>query len=187
MNALRLCAKHNKPVLVASTGFSKKEESEICKLSSQIPVVLAANTSVGVNLCAKLLQIAGKLLASDYDIEIIEAHHKNKVDAPSGTALFLGKEVAKAANKDFDKVAAFDRTSHMNAREEGEIGFSVIRAGDIKGEHTVLFANDLEAVEIKHTAYDRSLFANGAMRAAKWLASCNKAGLYSMYDVLGLD
>nr|MBP8030599.1 4-hydroxy-tetrahydrodipicolinate reductase [Pseudomonadales bacterium] len=147
--------------------------------------VMAANYSVGVNLCFKLLDMAARVLGDDVDIEVYEAHHRHKVDAPSGTALRMGEVVAQALGRDLEKVAVYGREGQTGARERDTIGFATVRAGDIVGDHTVMFAADGERVEITHKASSRMSFARGAVRAAQWLQS-QPAALYDMQDVLGL-
>jgi 4-hydroxy-tetrahydrodipicolinate reductase len=152
---------------------------------AEIGIVFAPNMSVGVNLCLKLLEIAARVLGDEVDVEIIEAHHRHKVDAPSGTALRMGEVVAAALGRDLREVAVFGREGQTGPRERRTIGFETIRAGDIVGEHSVWFAADGERVEIAHKASSRMTFARGALRAAAWLAD-RGPGLYDMQDVLGL-
>ena len=151
----------------------------------EIPIVFAANFSVGVNLCLKLLDTAARVLGDDVDIEVLEAHHRHKVDAPSGTALRMGEVVANALGRDLDKVAVYGREGQTGARARETIGFATVRAGDVVGDHTVLFAADGERVEITHKASSRMTFAKGAVRAASWLQG-RSPQLYDMQDVLGL-
>lgn len=183
--ALELCRHHGKAMVIGTTGFSAEEKSIIDAAAQEIPIVLAPNMSVGVNLCLKLLDIAARVIGENTDIEIIEAHHRHKVDAPSGTALRMGEVVAEALGRDLNTCAVWGREGHTGERDPKSIGFSVIRAGDIVGEHTVMFADEGERVEITHNASSRMTFAKGAMRAAEWLAS-QPVGLYDMQDVLGL-
>jgi 4-hydroxy-tetrahydrodipicolinate reductase len=186
MNHLDYCVLHNKAMVIGTTGFSAEEKQRITDASKSIPVVLAPNMSVGGNLCFKLLATAAKVLGDSVDIEIIEAHHRHKVDAPSGTALAMGEVIAEALDRNLDDCAVYGREGHTGERDRTTIGFSTIRAGDIVGEHTVMFASEGERIEITHKASSRATFANGAVRAAKWLAG-QPAGLYSMDDVLGLN
>ncbi len=186
MNHLDYCVLHNKAMVIGTTGFSAEEKQRITDAAKSIPVVFAPNMSVGVNLCFKLLATAARVLGDSVDIEIIEAHHRHKVDAPSGTALAMGEVIAEALDRDLDKCAVYGREGNCGERDHTTIGFSTIRAGDIVGEHTVMFASEGERIEITHKASSRATFANGAVRAAKWLAK-QPAGLYSMQDVLGLD
>ena len=185
MNHLDYCVLHNKAMVIGTTGFSAEEKQKIADAAKSIPVVFAPNMSVGVNLCFKLLATAAKVLGDSVDIEIIEAHHRHKVDAPSGTALGMGEVIAEALDRNLDDCAVYGREGHTGERERATIGFSTIRAGDIVGEHTVIFASEGERIEITHKASSRATFANGAVRAAKWLAA-QSAGLYTMDDVLGL-
>jgi 4-hydroxy-tetrahydrodipicolinate reductase len=183
--ALEGCVSHGKRMVIGTTGFSAAEKARIADAAKTIPIMLAPNMSVGVNLSLKLLEIATRVIGQETDIEIIEAHHRHKVDAPSGTALRMGEVVAAAMGKELDDCAVWGRQGHTGEREPGTIGFSVIRAGDIVGDHTVMFADEGERVEIRHHASSRMTFAKGAMRAAHWLAS-QPPGLYDMQDVLGL-
>jgi 4-hydroxy-tetrahydrodipicolinate reductase len=186
MNHLDHCLKYNKAMVIGTTGFSAEEKEKIAAAATQIPVVFAPNMSVGVNLCFKLLATAAEVLGDSVDIEIIEAHHSHKVDAPSGTALGMGEVIADALGRDLKECAVYGREGHTGERDRTTIGFSTIRAGDIVGEHTVMFASEGERIEITHKASSRATFANGAVRAAKWLAQ-QPAGLYTMQDVLGLN
>lgn len=183
--ALELCRQHGKGLVIGTTGFSTEQRAAIDHAAGDISIMLAPNMSVGVNLCLKLLEIAAKVIGENTDIEIIEAHHRHKVDAPSGTALRMGEVVAEALGRDLKTCAVWGREGHTGERDPKSIGFSVIRAGDIVGEHTVMFADEGERVEITHNASSRMTFAKGAMRAATWLAD-QPAGLYDMQDVLGL-
>jgi 4-hydroxy-tetrahydrodipicolinate reductase len=185
MAALELCRQHGKRMVIGTTGFSAEERATIDRAARDIPIMLAPNMSVGVNLCLKLLEIAAKVIGDNTDIEIIEAHHRHKVDAPSGTALRMGEVVAAALGRDLNECAVWGREGHTGERDPKSIGFSVIRAGDIVGEHTVMFADEGERVEITHNASSRMTFAKGAMRAAAWLEG-KPAGFYDMQDVLGL-
>jgi 4-hydroxy-tetrahydrodipicolinate reductase len=186
MNHLDFCLQQNRAMVIGTTGFSAEEKQRITNAARQIPIVFAPNMSIGVNLCFKLLATAAEVLGDTVDIEIIEAHHRHKVDAPSGTALGMGEVIAESLGRDLDDCAIYGREGHTGERERSTIGFSTIRAGDIVGEHTVMFASAGERVEITHKASSRATFAYGAVRAAKWLAE-QSPGLYSMQDVLGLD
>ena len=186
MNHLDYCLQENKAMVIGTTGFSVEEKERIYSAVKHIPVVFAPNMSVGVNLCFKLLATAAEVLGDSVDIEIIEAHHRHKVDAPSGTALGMGEVIAQALGRNLDDCAVYGREGHTGERDRATIGFSTIRAGDIVGEHTVMFASEGERIEITHKASSRATFANGAVRAAKWLAE-QSPGLYSMQDVLGLS
>lgn len=183
---LEICRRAGKAMVIGTTGFSVEEKQLLLAAAKEIPVVFAANYSVGVNLCLKLLDTAARVLGDEVDIEIIEAHHRHKVDAPSGTALRMGEVVAKALGRDLQKVAVYGREGQTGARERETIGFATVRAGDVVGDHTVLFAAEGERVEITHKASSRMTFAKGAVRAAIWLKN-SPPGLYDMQDVLGLS
>ncbi|WP_339490317.1 4-hydroxy-tetrahydrodipicolinate reductase [Pseudomonas sp. EL_65y_Pfl2_R95] len=183
---LEICRKAGKAMIIGTTGFSVEEKQLLSEAGKQIPIVFAANFSVGVNLCLKLLDTAARVLGDEVDIEIIEAHHRHKVDAPSGTAVRMGEVVAKALGRDLEKVAVYGREGQTGARERETIGFATVRAGDVVGDHTVLFAAEGERVEITHKASSRMTFAKGAVRAALWLKD-KPADLYDMQDVLGLN
>jgi 4-hydroxy-tetrahydrodipicolinate reductase len=180
-----LCREHGKRLVVGTTGLSAEQEAWLREAARSIPVVFAPNMSVGVNLTFKLVELAARVLGDEVDIEIIEAHHRHKVDAPSGTALHLGRIVAETLGRDLETDALYGRQGHTGARERRTIGFATIRAGDIVGEHTTLFAAEGERLEITHKAGSRLTFASGAVRAAVWL-NTRDAGLYDMQDVLGL-
>jgi 4-hydroxy-tetrahydrodipicolinate reductase len=182
---LQVCARHNKAIVIGTTGFSDAEKTEMLSYQSKIPVCVAANYSTGVNLCFKLLDIAAKVLGDDYDVEIYEAHHRHKVDAPSGTALRMGEVVADALGRDLNTTAVYGREGQTGARNRDTIGFATVRGGDVVGDHTVMFMADGERVEITHKASSRHSFARGAVRAAQWLAA-QKPGLFDMQDVLDL-
>jgi 4-hydroxy-tetrahydrodipicolinate reductase len=181
----RACTLAGVPILVGTTGFDAVTRSLLERAAKDIPVLIAPNTSVGVGVVAKLVSTAALGLGPSYDVEIFEAHHRSKRDAPSGTALALGEAVAGARGRDLEEVAVYDRAGQDAPRTRGSIGFSSLRAGDIVGEHTVTFAADGERVEITHRATDRITFARGALRAAEWLIG-QPAGLYGMQHVLGL-
>ncbi|MGB0218936.1 4-hydroxy-tetrahydrodipicolinate reductase [Sinimarinibacterium flocculans] len=183
--ALPVCADAGKAMIVGTTGFSDTEKRRINDAAQRVPICMAANFSVGVNLCLKLLEEAARVLAADSDIEIVEAHHRHKVDAPSGTALAMGEAVARGAGIDLGQHAVFAREGQTGARPKGAIGFATVRGGDVVGDHTVMFLGDGERVEITHKASSRQNFARGAVRAAHWLHG-REAGLYSMREVLGL-
>ncbi|HHO59300.1 MAG TPA: 4-hydroxy-tetrahydrodipicolinate reductase [Thiotrichales bacterium] len=182
---LATCVAHNKNIIIGTTGFSDEEKAQIEAAGESIGIVFAPNMSVGVNLCFKLLDIAARVLGDSVDIEGIEAHHRHKVDAPSGTAIRMGEVVAEALGRDLKDCAVYGREGHTGERQRQTIGFETIRAGDIVGDHTVMFADVGERVEITHKASSRMTFANGAVRAADWLQNQGK-GLYDMQDVLGL-
>ncbi len=185
MQYIELCRQAGKQVIIGTTGYSEAQKAEIAKAAKDIAIVLAPNMSVGVNLSLKLLEMTAKVMGDYTDIEVIEAHHRHKVDAPSGTALRMGEVIADTLGRDLKDCAIYGREGDTGERDRKTIGFSTIRAGDIVGEHTVMFADEGERVEITHKATSRMTFANGAVRAAVWLKS-QPAGLYDMQDVLGL-
>ena len=182
---LAICRSAGRRMVIGTTGFSEAQKLEIAAAANDIGIVFAPNMSVGVNLCLKLLDMAARVLGDEVDIEVIEAHHRHKVDAPSGTALRMGEVVAAALGRDLASCAVYGREGHTGERDRRTIGFETIRAGDIVGDHTVLFAGTGERVEITHKASSRMTFANGAVRAAGWLMA-QQAGLFDMQDVLGL-
>jgi 4-hydroxy-tetrahydrodipicolinate reductase len=182
---LNSAAKTRAPMVIATTGFNANQLADIKRLSRRTPTLLSANTSLGVNVLVLLLGKAAEMLGDDYDVEIIEAHHRFKKDAPSGTALALGRSVAQALNRDLDKVGINGRKGIVGERSKKEIALLSVRAGDIVGEHTVIFGGIGERLEFIHRAHSRDTFARGAIRAARWLAK-RKPGLYGMRDVLGL-
>ena len=179
-------SEHGLAMVVGTTGFDASQQQELDRLLANAPVVIAANYSVGVNLALSLIQQAAQVLNAEYDAEIYEAHHKHKVDAPSGTALAMGKALAKGRGVNLDETAVYSREGITGAREKGTIGFSVVRGGNIVGDHKAMFIADEERIEINHFASDRMVFAKGAVRAALWLSS-QKPGRYDMQDVLGLN
>lgn len=179
------CARAGKRIVIGTTGFGDTQKSELLANQKKIAMCMASNYSVGVNLCFKLADIAARVLGDDVDIEIMEAHHRHKVDAPSGTALRLGEVVASALGRDLKQVAVYGREGQTGARARETIGFATVRAGDVVGDHTVVYAADGERVEITHKASSRMAFARGAVRAAKWLTD-KPAGLFDMQDILGL-
>lgn len=179
------CRRARKRIVIGTTGFDAAGNERIAGAAKEIPIVFAPNMSAGVNLCFKLIETAARALGPDVDVEITEAHHRYKTDAPSGTALRMGEVVAKALGRDLKTCAVYGRHGVTGERTRETIGFSVVRAGDIVGDHTVLFAGGGERVEITHRAESRMTFANGALRAAHWLMD-KKSGLYDMQDVLGL-
>jgi len=182
---LEICRSAGRRMVIGTTGFSEAQKAKIAAAANDIGVVFAPNMSVGVNLCLKLLDMAARVLGDEVDVEVIEAHHRHKVDAPSGTALRMGEVVAAALGRDLGSCAVYGREGHTGERDRRTIGFETIRAGDIVGDHTVLFAGTGERVEITHKASSRMTFANGAVRAAGWLMA-QPAGLFDMQDVLGL-
>jgi 4-hydroxy-tetrahydrodipicolinate reductase len=183
---LAVCRQRGSAMVIGTTGFDEAQKAQIAEAAEDIGIVFAPNMSVGVNLCLKLLQMAAKVLGDEVDIEVIEAHHRHKVDAPSGTALRMGEVVAEALGRDLKDCAVYGREGVTGERDRKTIGFETIRAGDIVGDHTVLFAGDGERVEITHKASSRMTFAGGAVRAAQWLMG-RDSGLYDMQDVLGLN
>jgi len=172
-------------MVIGTTGFNEMQKSHIAEAAGDIAIVQAPNMSVGVNLSLKLLEMAARVMGENTDIEIIEAHHRHKIDAPSGTALRMGEVIASTLGRDLKACAVYGREGNTGARDRNTIGFSTIRAGDIVGEHTVMFADEGERLEITHKASSRMTFANGAVRAALWLSG-KESGLYDMRDVLGL-
>jgi 4-hydroxy-tetrahydrodipicolinate reductase len=182
---LAACKAHGVKAVIGTTGFSPAQKKEIADFAEHIPIVFAPNMSVGVNVTLKLVEQAAKSLGFDFDIEVFEAHHKLKVDAPSGTALALGEAVAAARGQTLADVAVYERHGVTGERQAGSIGFSVVRAGDIIGDHTVFFAGAGERIEITHKASSRATYAHGALRAAKFLMDKSR-GLFDMQDVLGL-
>jgi len=182
---LAACRAAGRRMVIGTTGFTGEERAQIAAAADEVAVVFAPNMSVGVNLCLKLLDMAARVLGDEVDIEVIEAHHRHKVDAPSGTALRMGEVVAAALGRDLKDCAVYGREGLTGERDRKTIGFETIRAGDIVGDHTVLFAASGERVEITHKASSRMTFANGAARAAAWLMQREK-GLFDMQDVLGL-
>lgn len=183
LDFLRIAAKSGTPMVIGTTGFNAKELAEIKRLSRKTKLLLSPNMSVGVNLLLQILGPVAKALGEDYDVEIVEAHHRFKKDAPSGTALALGQTVGKALKREIEKVSVYGRKGIVGERKKREVGFLSIRAGDIVGEHSVIFGGLGERVELSHRAHSRDTFARGALRAAQWLVQ-QKNGLYSMQDAL---
>src|SRR5699024_4463382 len=186
MEAVADCLAARAAMVIGTTGFEDAQLARIDSAAEHIPIVLAPNMSAGVNLALKLLETAARALGDSVDVEVIEAHHRHKVDAPSGTALQMGAVLAAALDRDLQETAVYAREGHTGVRARRTIGFQSIRGGDIVGEHTVLFAADGERLEITHRASSRQTFAGGAMRAAQWAAKA-APGRYGMQDVLGLD
>ncbi len=182
---LEIVEKNKKSIVIGTTGFSNEQITKIQKVAQKIPIVLSPNMSIGVNLLFKILKDVAKVLGDDYDIEIIEAHHRMKKDAPSGTAIKMAKVIAEAVGRNFDEVAVYARKGIIGERTKKEIGIQTVRAGDIVGEHTVLFGGLGERIEIIHKASSRDTFARGALKAAVWLHG-KSAGFYDMGDVLGI-
>lgn len=182
---LAYCVKHNKAIVIGTTGFSDQQKQQITDAAQTIPIIFAPNMSVGVNLCFHLLKQAAQVMGDEVDIEIIEAHHRNKLDSPSGTALRMGEVVASALGRNLSDCAVYGREGMAEARQRETIGFATVRAGDIVGDHTVLFAGDGERVEITHKSSSRMTYAKGSIRAAQWLQGKTN-GLFDMQDVLSL-
>ena len=182
---VEFCRRHGKKMVIGTTGLAADQVQVVQRASESTAICMASNFATGVNLCFKLAALAASVLGDDVNIEISEAHHRHKIDAPSGTALSLGESVAGALGRNLDEVAVYDRQGLTGARGNEAIGFSVVRAGDIVGDHTVLFASEGERVEITHKASSRMAFALGAIRASKWIDE-QSVGLFDMQDVLGL-
>ena len=182
---LKVCQALGVKAVIGTTGFSEAEKAEIKAISKDIAIVMAPNMSVGVNVTLKLLEMAAKALATGYDIEIIEAHHRHKVDAPSGTALKMGEVIADALGRDLKDCAVYAREGVTGERDPSSIGFATIRGGDIVGDHTVLFAGTGERIEVTHKSSSRATYAQGSLRAVRFLAG-QQNGLFDMFDVLSL-
>ena len=182
---VKACRAQGVNLVIGTTGFSEAEKAEIAAAAQDIAIVLAPNMSVGVNVTLKLLEMAAKALSTGYDIEIIEAHHRHKVDAPSGTALRMGEVIADALGRDLKDCAVYAREGVTGERDPSSIGFATIRGGDIVGDHTVLFAGTGERIEITHKSSSRTTYAQGSLRAVRYLAA-HKTGLHDMFDVLNL-
>ena len=180
------CADHDKAMVIGTTGLQPADHEQIARAADTIPIVLAPNMSVGVNVCLRLLEIAARALGDSVDIEIIEAHHRHKIDAPSGTALRMGEVISAARGRALHEDAVFVRSGAVGERPRHAIGFATVRAGDIVGEHTVMFVGDGERIELTHRAASRMNFAYGALRAARWVSD-RESGLYAMHDVLDLS
>ena len=183
---LAACAERGVQVVIGTTGFNEAQKADIARYAEKTAVMFAPNMSVGVNVTMKLLEMAAKALATGYDVEIIEAHHKHKVDAPSGTALKMGEVIAEAQGTRLADRAVYERYGDTGARVDGSIGFATVRGGDIVGEHTVMFVGTGERIEISHKSNSRAGYVQGSLRAARFLAN-KRTGLFDMYDVLGLD
>ena len=183
---MQICAAHNVAMVIGTTGFNEQQEQVLTEASKQIAIVYAGNYSTGVNLSLKLLGMAAKAFGTDADVEVIEAHHKHKIDAPSGTAYMMAEAVAEARGQNLKDVAVYGREGQTGEREVGSIGIHAIRGGEIIGDHTVMFIADGEVVEITHRARARMTFAAGAVRAATWVIK-QEVGQYNMQDVLGLN
>ena len=185
MEHLRMCRTLGIRAVVGTTGLSDAQKTEIADIAKDIAIMLAPNMSVGVNVTLKLLEMAAKALSTGYDIEVVEAHHRHKVDAPSGTALKMGEVMAQALGRDLKDCAVYAREGITGERDPSSIGFATIRGGDIVGDHTVLFAGIGERIEISHKSSSRTTYAQGSLRAVRFLAN-QKSGLFDMFDVLGL-
>ncbi|MGH8119646.1 MAG: 4-hydroxy-tetrahydrodipicolinate reductase [Gammaproteobacteria bacterium] len=183
---VKKCRKAGKNMVIGTTGLAPEQKKIITAAARDVAIVFAPNMSIGVNLCFRLLELAAQVIGADSDIEIIEAHHREKKDAPSGTSLRMGEVIAQTLGRDLRKCAVYGRRGVTGARNRKTIGFETIRAGDIVGEHTVMFATSGERVEISHKASSRKTFATGAIRAAQWITD-RRNGLYDMQDVLGLE
>ncbi|MHC4493624.1 MAG: 4-hydroxy-tetrahydrodipicolinate reductase [Planctomycetota bacterium] len=184
---LQDAARAKVPIVIGTTGFQASHRKSIRALSRKVPTLCSPNMSVAMNVMFRLAYAAASILGEDYDVEILELHHRMKKDAPSGTALRLGEEVARAAGKELQKVAVYHREGITGERPPGAIGLQTLRGGDTVGEHTLVFAGTGERFELTHRAGSRDTFAHGAVRAAAWLVKRKKPGLYDMFDVLGLD
>ncbi|BDT73786.1 4-hydroxy-tetrahydrodipicolinate reductase [Comamonadaceae bacterium OS-4] len=182
---LQVCRELGVAAVIGTTGFTDEQKAEIAEIAKSIPVMMAPNMSVGVNVTLKLLEMAAKALSTGYDIEIVEAHHRHKVDAPSGTALKMGEVIADALGRDLKECAVYERYGVTGERDPSSIGFATIRGGDIVGDHTVLFAGTGERIEITHKSSSRATYAQGSLRAVRYLAG-RAPGLYDMFDVLNL-
>ena len=182
---IAVCRALGVAVVIGTTGFTEAQKALIADAAKDIPIMMAPNMSVGVNVTLKLLELAAKALSTGYDIEIIEAHHRHKVDAPSGTALKMGEVIADALGRDLKECAVYAREGVTGERDPSSIGFATIRGGDIVGDHTVLFAGTGERIEISHKSSSRATYAQGSLRAVRFLAN-HKAGLFDMFDVLRL-
>jgi 4-hydroxy-tetrahydrodipicolinate reductase len=182
---LQVCRELGVAAVIGTTGFTDEQKAEIAEIAKSIPIMMAPNMSVGVNVTLKLLEMAAKALSTGYDIEIVEAHHRHKVDAPSGTALKMGEVIADALGRDLKECAVYERYGVTGERDPSSIGFATIRGGDIVGDHTVLFAGTGERIEITHKSSSRATYAQGSLRAVRFLAG-RAPGLYDMFDVLNL-
>lgn len=185
MQNVELCRQHGKGIVIGTTGLNSDQKELLAKAAEDTAVVFAPNMSIGVNLVFKLLEMAAKVLGDDADIEVIEAHHRHKVDSPSGTALKMGEVVADTLGRDLEQCAVYGREGHTGPRDRETIGFATVRAGDVIGDHTVLFACEGERVEITHKASSRVIYARGSLRAVRFISD-KHSGLYDMQDVLGL-
>ncbi|MGI2028500.1 4-hydroxy-tetrahydrodipicolinate reductase [Endozoicomonas acroporae] len=185
MQNVAQCQQYGKGIVIGTTGLSNGQKAELAKAAEDTAIVFAPNMSIGVNLVFKLLEMAARVLGDDADIEVIEAHHRHKVDSPSGTALKMGEVVADTLGRDLQKCAVYGREGYTGPRDRETIGFATVRAGDVIGDHTVLFACEGERVEVTHKASSRVIYARGALRAVRFMSD-KKSGLFDMQDVLGL-
>jgi 4-hydroxy-tetrahydrodipicolinate reductase len=185
MEHIKVCRELGVALVIGTTGFTEAQKAEIDAAAKDIAIMMAPNMSVGVNVTLKLLEMAAKALSTGYDIEIVEAHHRHKVDAPSGTALKMGEVIADALGRDLKDCAVYAREGVTGERDPSSIGFATIRGGDIVGDHTVLFAGTGERIEISHKSSSRATYAQGSLRAVRFLAG-HKSGKFDMFDVLGL-
>ena len=185
MAHLAVCCQLGVNMVIGTTGFTDAQKAEIARAAEKIAIVMAPNMSVGVNVTLKLLELAAQALSTGYDIEIVEAHHRHKVDAPSGTALKMGEVIAGALGRDLKDCAVYARVGHTGARDPSTIGFAAVRGGDVVGDHTVLFLGDGERIEITHKSSSRTTYAQGSLRAARFLAG-KTPGMFDMFDVLNL-
>lgn len=185
MNHLQACLEHDCKLIIGTTGFNEEEKEKIQQAGEHIAIVFAPNMSVGVNVTLRLIEMAATLMQQGFDAEVFEAHHRNKVDAPSGTALAMGEAIANAWDVNLNEVADWARHGETGVRKDGNIGFSVVRGGDIIGDHTVFFCGDGERIEISHRSSNRTTYAQGSLRAARFLKNKDK-GLFSMQDVLNI-
>jgi len=186
MHYLAACEKYGTQCVIGTTGFDNEQRAAIARAAEKIGIVFAPNMSVGVNITLKLVEIAAQLMQEGFDAEVFEAHHRNKIDAPSGTALAIGEAIAGAWQENLDDIADWTRHGVTGARETGRIGFSVVRGGDIVGDHTAYFCGQGERIEITHRSNSRATYAQGSLRAVRFLAN-KKQGLYTMHDVLGIQ
>ena len=185
MQNVELCRQHGKGIVIGTTGLSNDQKTELTKAAKDTAIVFAPNMSIGVNLVFKLLEMAAKVLGDDADIEVIDVHHRHKVDSPSGTALKMGELVADTLGRDLQKCAVYGREGYTGPRKREAIGFATVRAGDVIGDHTVLFACEGERVEVTHKASSRVIYARGSLRAVRFVSD-KQSGLFDMQDVLGL-
>lgn len=183
--AAKLCNTQNKSMVVGTTGFSREESKKLKQMAEKIPIVISPNMSIGVNLAFEISNFLATRLGDEFDVEIVETHHKDKVDAPSGTAVALAKSVAQGLGVDPDTHVRFERQGNIGKRKKGEIGVQTLRGGDVVGDHTIMFLGRGERLEITHRALSRENFSRGVLRAARWIAG-KKPGVYSMKDVLGI-